>query len=673
MDEGSTAAVARSAPGSRTALRTLIVCAAVLACVLFGRLAGFAWTEQVSFDGAMNLEVARSLVEGQGYRRMYADHGAFSPAIQTRAPYILPAAGVFAAFGVGVWQAQLTNLVYVLALAMLLVSLGRRVAGLPWGLVAAVAVLAIPGIEDMGLNGYGELPALAWWLAGLLVLYPRVAEQPLTGWRCLGAGALFGIALVTKTVLAIGVLAALMVFVVHVSTREPWRRALGLLLALLAGIVAPVLLHEVWHASTLPEGWLHWFDSELARISMQAGVSDGFTDTELRDGKVLRHLGLLAVAMKMPVAILFAWLVLPFVVMVLAWRLMPRTSLRPLLLTLAVFVAIYLVWWLGVTPTQKAWYRRAFNGVVIADVLGVLLAAWLWSLRDRTSASKAGLAVASAIMLGVPASFVLKDLQPMAWPDGESARSLAAKLHAIDALPAQAALYGIGWYSNPHVALYGGRHVQDIAETLPRDLVRQRPAVLLIDNPMRSAGVAQYWLQRYAHRELWHNDELRIVVLDASRPLNPFSADAGQAALGYVDFHATDYPYLFGFHARESDGWRWVRSDVEILLRYGGEPGFVLDAFAPAAGAYRSPGGVGITIRLDDCELGEVHLSFDRRARLGLPLAGCAPTPGQLVRARLSSDNLLLSRDERQLSYIVDGLGFGVVEVVEAKAMQAGR
>jgi hypothetical protein len=668
MDEIRAHAVSRSAPGSRAVLRVLIVCASLLACVLFARLAGFAWTEQVSFDGAMNLEVARSLVEGQGYRRMYGDHGAFSPAIQTRAPYILPAAGVFAVFGVGVWQAQLTNLAYVFALTLLLIALGTRVARLPWGIAAAASVLAIPGIENIGLKGYGELPALTWWLAGLLLLYPRDAGQRLTAWRCAGAGVLFGIALVTKTVIAIGVAAALVVFLVHLLRHGPWRRALRLMVALLAGIVVPVLLHEAWRASTLSAGWLVWFDGEFRRISMQAGVSDGFADTGLLDGKILRHLGLLADAMKLPLAVLVAWLAAPFVVLAVAWRSLARTPLRPLLLTVAVFVAIYLAWWLGITPTQKAWYRRVFNGVVMVDVLGVLLAASLWSLRARTGANKAGLGAMSALMLVVPAAFAFLALRPAVWPDGDSARSLAADLRALDALPAQATLYGVGWYSSPHVALYGGRHVQDIAKTLPRDLARQ-PAVLLIDNPMRSAGAEHYWLQRYANRELWRGDDLRIVALDTTHPTNPFTQVTVQSALGHVDFDAADYPYLFGFHARESGGSRWARADVEILLRYGGEPDFVLHAFAPAESGYSLPGDIGITIRLDDCELGALRLPHETRARLGLSVDRCPLAPGQLVRARLSSDNLVLTHDDRQLSYIVLGLGFGAVE---AAAKQPG-
>jgi len=91
--------VASTGAGRSSVLPMLAI--ALVCLVAVTRLVLWAWTQQVSFDGAMNLEAARSLVEGHGYRRMYADHEAFSHAVQTRAPYILPAAAVFAAFGVG--------------------------------------------------------------------------------------------------------------------------------------------------------------------------------------------------------------------------------------------------------------------------------------------------------------------------------------------------------------------------------------------------------------------------------------------------------------------------------------------------------------------------------------------------------------------------------------------
>jgi hypothetical protein len=126
------------------------------------RLAIWSATEQVSFDGAMNLEVARSLAEGHGYQRLYAGHSGFSHEIQSRAPYILPAAAIFAAFGVGIWQAQLTNLLYAAALIAVVFLLVRRWTSWRWGVFAVAVCLWTPGICAISMNGYGEVPALVW-------------------------------------------------------------------------------------------------------------------------------------------------------------------------------------------------------------------------------------------------------------------------------------------------------------------------------------------------------------------------------------------------------------------------------------------------------------------------------------------------------------------------------
>ncbi len=100
----------------------------VIAATALGiaRLAAWTANYEVSFDGAMNLEVARSLAEGNGYRRLYADRSGFSHEIQSRAPYILPAAAIIKAFGVGVWQAQLANFLYVIALLVVVFVLVQR-------------------------------------------------------------------------------------------------------------------------------------------------------------------------------------------------------------------------------------------------------------------------------------------------------------------------------------------------------------------------------------------------------------------------------------------------------------------------------------------------------------------------------------------------------------------
>ena len=364
-------AVAETAIPIRTRRRSLFVRFAVLVlaavgAILAARLMLWGGTQPVSFDGAMNLEVARSLAEGNGYRRMYDTRPAFSPAIQTRAPYILPAAGVFAAFGVGIWQAQLTNLLYLLAFALVAFALVRRWACWRWGLLAAVVCLATPGIEDVGLNGYGEVPALTWWLLALLVLYRPGANRAIGWGRCLGAGVLIGIAMTTKTVLSIGLIATLPVLFAHELQWRPRLRAVAVVAVLLVGTALPLLLHEIWRALSLPEGvqWLTWLDEELQRVRMQAGVSAGFADTPDLVSKVMTHLGLLAGNVGLPVPLLVFWLAAPLLLALAMWRSFARAAARPVVLTLLALAGIYFVWWLGVTPTQKAWYRRVFDGVI---------------------------------------------------------------------------------------------------------------------------------------------------------------------------------------------------------------------------------------------------------------------------------------------------------------------
>ena len=642
------------------AVRVAVLALAAVGAILAARLVQWGCTQPVSFDGAMNLEVARSLAEGNGYRRMYDTRPAFSPAIQTRAPYILPAAGAFAAFGVGIWQAQLTNLLYLLAFALVAFALLRRWASWRWGLLAAVVCLATPGIEDVGLNGYGEVPALTWWLFALLVLYRPGASGPTGFGRCLAAGVLIGMAVVTKTVLSIGLVATLPVLFAHELQWRPRLRAVTVVAGVLAGTALPLLLHEIWRSLSLAEGvqWLTWLDEEVQRVRMQAGVSTGFADTPELASKILAHLGVLAGNVGLPVPLLVGWLAAPLLLALAMWRSLARSPVRPVVLTLLAFAGIYFAWWLGVTPTQKAWYRRIFDGVLVLELLGVFIVHTVWR-EGREAPARTRRLIASGVcaLAAVAAWLTLSVMAPQGWPTDERPRALAANLRAIGELPADAALYGTGWYSHPTIALYAGRHVRDINKSTPATLPAQ--AFLLVNRVMQGAGRGGYWLQRYPHRVVADTDNLSIIALTTDRVADPFAGvvDADRA-LGYVQFATTDYPYAFGFHRREGEGWRWARADVEVLLRYDGESDFAIDAFMPEARSYRWPHGLAIQVSLDDCDLGTVRPPEGQRGRSRLPVRQCALQAGQLVHARLRSDNVIRTRDDRQLSVVVRGLGF---------------
>jgi hypothetical protein len=627
------------------------------------RLAAWTANYEVSFDGAMNLEVARSLAEGDGYRRLYADRSGFSHEIQSRAPYILPAAAIIAAFGVGVWQAQLANFLYVLALLGVVFVLVRRVASWQWGLVAAAVCLWTPGLREFAMNGYGEVPALAWWLASLVVLMPRAGASFGTA-RFFAAGLLAGIAVLTKTVLAIGLVAMAPLLVAAIVAHD--LRVRAVLVALFAfgvGVALPALIYEIAHVAAIGDvaRWGAWLNDEIRAIHMQAGTHDGFRDTQGIGSKLVVHSQLLADNLGLPAPLLMLWI---GGTLALAWfgrRGLASAPARAALLSLALFAAIYFVWWLGFTPTEKAWFRRIFNGVLALEtVLVALLGALSIASRDSCAKPSRGVLAASALLAALAVPILRAGSFPDVPPDNPDAASLREDLAALAQVPTGAKVYGAGWYSAPTLAFYSGRRFGNLMARTPDELAAESPVYLVLDSAAMHANADDYWLSRYAHRDLARSAHAAIIEIDARAPLDPFAdAPADQSTLrNAVDFHATrDYPHLFGFQDPEGDGWRWVAADAAVGLRYGGEHEFFVDIYLPALASYRFDHGVGITAWIGDCRLGAFRQNESRRERWFLPM-NCPVESGRRVTVRLVSDNLIESRDERPLGYIVNGLGF---------------
>jgi len=641
---------------------TAILIAIIILVLL--RLTVWSWSQPVSFDGAMNLEVARSLAEGNGYRRMYAGHSGFSHEIQTRAPYILPAAAVFRIFGVGIWQAQFVNFVHALALLAAVFFVLRRCASWRWGLFAVAVVACTPGFDQIGMNGYGEVPALAWWFAGLLVLYPREPVGSNAFGRYAGAGILIGIAIVTKTVLLIGLVAILPVFLAERarSTRSAWATIVAVTM-LLAAAALPILAHEACRVLALGnmDAWQGWLHDEIANVHMQAGTHAGFSDTPRLFAKVAKHFDVLVDYLQISPWLLALWLFAPFALFAFLRRGLARAASQPLLLTLGLLAFLYLIWWLGLTPTGKAWYRRIFDGIVALEAFVVVLCAQAWRWRERSAPLRRH--IASAALIGLvllQASLAWADFVTERALPSISAAALAADLDILAKLPPDARLYGVGWYSSPVAALYSGRHIADLGVETPQRLSAAPHAFVLLDTSPQNTELANLWLQRYPSELLGESADLRVVRLDTDRVLDPFAQSPVDATrtLGYVDLGGADYPYQFGVHIREGDGWRWVSADAELLLRYSGEASFMLDMYRPSIAGYLGGKRLDIQVWLGTCRLGTIRQDQEARMQWRLPVSACAIAPGQLVRVRLLSDNLFGAGGDRQLAFVAHGAGF---------------
>ncbi len=174
----------------------LLASAAAVVVLAFWRLDQFPLTW---FDEGSHLHVPKSLVR----YGVYADYSSegfryFGPTTGVGPTVMLPIAGSFAAFGVGLWQARLIIAAYMLACTAALYALARSLGGPRFAWVATALLVASRGAPflEYGRQVLGEVPALFFLICGLGAWFASWSRP--TAARLALAGSLFGLAMVTK-------------------------------------------------------------------------------------------------------------------------------------------------------------------------------------------------------------------------------------------------------------------------------------------------------------------------------------------------------------------------------------------------------------------------------------------------------------------------------------------
>lgn len=150
--------------------------------------------EGFTLQGAMNL--ARygqyAMKSSEGFRVLD------QPLIANGPGVVLPIAGIFAAFGIGLLQARLVMAAFLVVTVVVFFLLTRRLYSLPVAIVASVIALAWPdeGLLLYGRHALGLVPGLLYFLLGYLAWLMAVERRSRTA--ALAAGLLFGLACITK-------------------------------------------------------------------------------------------------------------------------------------------------------------------------------------------------------------------------------------------------------------------------------------------------------------------------------------------------------------------------------------------------------------------------------------------------------------------------------------------
>lgn len=626
---------------------------AILLAAFVVQVAGSA----VSFDGAMNLQVAASLADGHGYARFYDEWILFPEEVQTNAPFILPASLVFALFGVSLVSAQIVPIAYVMALVVAIIWLVRPAAGGIVALAATSLVLLSPEFSRFAANGYGEVPGLFWFLLGLGFLC-RALDNERTHYYSF-AGLCLGFAVLTKTVMLMPVGILLALAGMSLIVRRRWQ---GLAATALA-FAFPIALFEAWRAASLggTTAWANWWAEQSSSILAQAGVREGFRNTPLWTDKLIVHATILAENLSLPVWLLPVLAVIPVGLTLIALgelrKAEPSRQRVLLMVTLAASITAYFVWWLLVTPTQKAWHRRIFNGLLLLAIAApVLIGEARRMLRQGPAWT---LIAALPILVLIYSGLVNFKFAP---PDSRTP-AIRNVVEFMRAAPQNARFYGFGWYSAPVVSLYSGRHVHDLGawKYFIKPDTGSPPHYLLVDAHMFRSGARDRALRNLEHRTVVDNPGWAWVVKitsDFHFQSKP-QFKTGQV-VGQVNFRESQYPLVQGFHPPESGGRRWVEAAARIVLKRAAGEQLVVRGYLASLDRYRIVGpreGLSLEAVVGDCRLGPRRIEHSGRFELTWSMDSCPePAHGNVVVALHA--NAVIRRIDRELSWIVHAIGF---------------
>jgi 4-amino-4-deoxy-L-arabinose transferase-like glycosyltransferase len=179
--------------------RGRLVAAAAVLVLLFLAFYNLRYYPTTWFDEGSHLQVPKTLVNYgvYGYRSSEGFRY-YGPTVGVGPTVMLPVAAMFKVFGVGLVQARVVVACYMLVAILLFFIMAGRLGGRRVAVVATLLLVSSRGIDlvESGRQMLGEVPGLAFMLAGLLLWY--LSWDKPTWPRLIGVGVLLGLASITK-------------------------------------------------------------------------------------------------------------------------------------------------------------------------------------------------------------------------------------------------------------------------------------------------------------------------------------------------------------------------------------------------------------------------------------------------------------------------------------------
>jgi hypothetical protein len=553
-----------------------VVLGFVIALIFLGYIR-YASSAPPSFDGAMNLNTALSFVQGHGYGFVYNEFFPF-PA-QTDGPFTLPAGVLMWLGGVTPITTQGVNLAYLAGMIGVgFVLLRRMTSSFDVALIGCLILLVTPGLSSYAMGGFGEVPMLFWLLLSVAILAPCLDEATPKRGRLAFGGITASLCFLTKTVALLAVAPIIVLFIVLFLLRNTSKAALLLWFA--GGLIVPIFGWEAFRLAELGgvNGYREWWSLQLNQALAQSGAGETINEAHGPISKASEHLRILGRLVGTPPAVLAIFLLGPWIVtlavMVQRWR---QRQLDAVFRTasLGAVSALYFIWWLVIERTEMAWLRRILDGLLLQQMLLVLATSVLiraaWRHRRRMVAvwlAPSCLAAAFALSeISLARSGETLTRPPVVAANDLDERALAEKIRQ---LPADATLFGFGWWKAPVLALFSGRTMMNFYDWNPARIDALPHKYLVVDFFARSlaASDVQDIVEAGSAHLVADGPGGALYQFDKVLPYRPITAnDENPAKLGpSLTPDTSSSAVTRGFYPVEGTDL-WAKPNAALLLR----------------------------------------------------------------------------------------------------------
>lgn len=618
----------------------------------------------ISFDGGLNLLAASGLTFDGYYGYDYGGETVFPAAVRTNGVFALLASAVLAMFGIGIWQAQLTNLIFVALLIAAIYRIFSTAVTRPVALIAATAPLFFHSVGTYGMNGYGEIPMLSVMLWAVIFLFIKPHRS--SNWRIFTGFLLAGMAVGIKDMAALGAVVVLLTWMtIEFRGRKDICSSRLRPIGFVVAFAAPLAMWEAWRLASLGiADWISHQAHNVNAISRQAGIASGFADTSNVAEKIVLHSKIIAFEV-----FGFNTIAVPAVaiVIVISW-IVASSKLsvglnRGVVFALSNYSFAYALWFIALTPSSKAWERRIFFIHITLYIVAIVSAADIWKFLRQRRLNTTFFAACVGCTVFVLLTFVhaMSSFDPV---DKRETTLVSAIASTISDAPEP--LVGIDWYFAPHYAFYAQRRqIYNINELLPAELRDLKRGHFVIDAGALASGRVRLLERFYSSRRFGLSDTapdvLEISFRDGLRAPRPSDAEL---RVTYLDEQSWKYPAVNGVVGN------WARTEIVTML-YSPSNNSVLtgSVFLPNLELARAS-GMEMLLFVNSCQYGPFDLKTGMN-HFTYDIEQSCLLSGEYQEIRIMTNNYFKSLDDwRQLSYVPVSLGFFSQEALDRDSKQ---